>query len=185
MIRLLTLAFAMLPASAFAHPGHDAGGFFAGLSHPMGGPDHILAMVTVGLWAVQSGPRALWAMPATFVAAMLAGATLGLSDGIGGTEQVILASIIVLGAASALALRLPQAVALPLVALFGAAHGMAHGAEADAGQALFIVGFTVATLTLHVAGIAAGCALLARRSPNALRALGGATVAAGALMMLN
>jgi hydrogenase/urease accessory protein HupE len=34
----------------FAHTGDTSGGFTSGLSHPIGGLDHVLAMVAVGVW---------------------------------------------------------------------------------------------------------------------------------------
>ena len=48
----LALLLALLPTAAFAHPGHgEAVGFVSGFLHPMGGLDHILAMVAVGVFA--------------------------------------------------------------------------------------------------------------------------------------
>ncbi|MGE4127907.1 MAG: HupE/UreJ family protein, partial [Hyphomicrobiaceae bacterium] len=53
--------------------------FVAGLSHPVSGLDHILVMVAVGIFAATLGGRALWRVPAAFVAAMVAGGLLGYS----------------------------------------------------------------------------------------------------------
>ena len=78
---LTTAALTLIPTAAFAHPGlGDAHGFVAGFAHPLGGLDHILAMVTVGIFAWQLGGRALWLVPATFVLAMAAGGALGMAD---------------------------------------------------------------------------------------------------------
>ena len=53
------VALALIPTTAFAHPGiGDAHGFVQGFAHPLGGLDHILAMVTVGIFAWQLGGRA-------------------------------------------------------------------------------------------------------------------------------
>lgn len=47
--KLFTAAALLLaPALAFAHPGHGDNGLVAGISHPLGGIDHLLAMVAVG-----------------------------------------------------------------------------------------------------------------------------------------
>jgi hydrogenase/urease accessory protein HupE len=52
----LALALAALPAAAFAHPQvGSATGFLTGFLHPIGGLDHIIAMVAVGLWGAQLG----------------------------------------------------------------------------------------------------------------------------------
>ena len=67
-----TAALMTLAASpAFAHLDPEAhGSLMAGISHPLFGADHILAMVAVGIWASQIGGRALWAVPAAFVTMM-------------------------------------------------------------------------------------------------------------------
>ena len=62
------LALALLPGAAFAHPGHGENGLIAGLLHPFGGADHLLAMLAIGVWAALQ-PRPLKiAVPATFLA---------------------------------------------------------------------------------------------------------------------
>src|SRR5260370_40283506 len=77
---LTTAALTLIPTAAFAHPGlGDAHGFVAGFAHPLGGLDHILAMVTVGIFAWQLGGRALWLVPATFVLPMAAGGALRMA----------------------------------------------------------------------------------------------------------
>jgi len=40
-----------------------AGGFFSGLMHPVLGPDHVIAMVAVGLWGAFLGKPAIWLLP--------------------------------------------------------------------------------------------------------------------------
>lgn len=180
LITRLIPAAALLPSAALAHPGHshDVGQFLHGLMHPVGGADHLLAMVALGLLAAQLGGRAVWALPVTFVGAMLAGGMLGaFGIAMPAVEPMILASVVILGVMVAMAVRLPLAVLLPAVALFGAAHGWAHGAEGPAsGLALYAAGFALATMALHLAGI--GLGRLLARGPE-LRVLGGGTTAAG------
>lgn len=176
----LTLAAALLPSAALAHPGHvhDEGQFVHGLAHPVGGADHLLAMVALGLLAAQLCGRAVWALPLTFVAAMLGGGMLGAAGiALPAVEPMILASVVILGVLVAVAARLPMAALLPMVAAFGAAHGWAHGAEGPAtGLPLYAAGFALATMALHLAGIAFG-RLLSRGLE--LRVLGGGTALAG------
>ena len=66
LMKRLTLAATLLPSAALAHPGHvhDEGQLIHGLAHPVGGADHLLAMVALGLLAAQLGGRAVWALPA-------------------------------------------------------------------------------------------------------------------------
>ncbi len=179
MKKPILAAALLLPQAALAHTGHhDAGQFASGLAHPVGGSDHLLAMLALGLLAAQVGGRALWALPLAFVGSMIAGGLAGF-DGppFPGVEPMILASVAVLGALVAMAVRLPLAVLLPGVALFGLAHGWAHGAEGPAaGLADYAMGFAIATMALHLAGIGLG-KLLGRSV--LLRGLGGGTAVAG------
>ena len=173
------LAAALLPQAALAHTGHhDQGQFLSGLTHPVGGTDHLLAMLALGLLAAQGGGRALWALPLAFVGGMIAGGLAGFGGlHFPGVEPMILASVIILGALVALAARLPLAVLVPGVAVFGFAHGWAHGAEGPADRlALYAAGFAVATMALHGAGIGMGKVL---QSGVLLRILGAAASAAG------
>src|SRR5262249_28941032 len=116
---LLTAALTLIPAAAFAHTGvGDVHGFATGFAHPLGGLDHILAMMTVGIFAWQLGGRALWLVPAAFVLAMAIGAALG----VGGVplpfvEFAVAASVVVLGGIVAFACRAPIAIAMAVVAL--------------------------------------------------------------------
>ena len=171
---VLTLGAVILPQIAMAHPGHGAG-FLAGFDHPLTGIDHLLAMLAVGLWAAALGGRARWALPATFVAGLIAGGVAGHLAGLAlpGVEQAILGSVIVLGAVTALALRVPMGVALVAAAGFGLVHGLAHGAASPANFAPFAAGFVLASVSLHGAGLVLG------RLPTLARGLGAATAMAG------
>jgi len=170
---------------AFAHVGHgETDGFIHGFLHPVGGLDHLLAMVSVGLLAAFLGARAVWAVPLSFLVMMAAGAGLAM----GGfelpyVELGISLSVIVLGCAVALRLPLPMIVASALVGGFAIFHGFAHGVEmpADASGASYGAGFLLATALLHLAGVVAGFALT-RLSWNAAfmsRVAGGAIALAG------
>ncbi|SDL40890.1 HupE/UreJ family protein [Paracoccus chinensis] len=182
MKRLLSLALVALPGAALAHPGHDAGSLGAGFAHPLGGADHVLAMVALGLLAAQAGGRALWLLPTSFVAAMLAGGAAGWAGlPFGAVEPVILASVIILGATVAIAARLPLGVMAAMAAAFGHTHGWAHGAEGPAqGLPSYALGFALATALLHGAGILAGRAA----AQPLLRAAGGLTAVAGLALVV-
>lgn len=174
------LAGLVLPAVADAHTfgAHDAG-FAHGFLHPVGGWDHLLAMVAVGLWAAQRGGAALWALPATFVTAMIGGGLLGMAGiELPAVELGIAGSVIVLGALIAAQSRLALPVSMAVVALFALFHGHAHGVEMpEAAQPLLYgLGFALATALLHGAGVAAALSLrgVARggKGALALRGLG-------------
>jgi urease accessory protein len=91
----------------------------------------------------------------------------------------------VLGALIMAAVRLPSAVAMAVVGLFAVFHGYAHAIEAPtSGTGLYILGFVAATALLHAAGL--GLGRVARRAVGdlGLRALGGAVMAGGALVLI-
>ncbi|MBK4217412.1 HupE/UreJ family protein [Paracoccus caeni] len=179
----LTGAALLLPQLALAHPGHDENGFVSGMSHPVGGADHLLAMVALGLLAAQIGGRALWALPCTFVGAMILGGFAGFAGlPFPGVEPMILASVVILGVLVAMAVRLPLTMLGPAVAIFGFAHGWVHGAEGPAhGLAVYAIGFAIATMALHLAGIGIGKLL---NSGVLLRGLGGGTALAGLVLAI-
>jgi urease accessory protein len=184
----LAILATVFSTAAFAHPGdHSHFGFAAGFAHPLTGLDHLLAMVAVGLWASQLGGRALWLLPLTFPVVMAAGAALGLSGvTLPWVEIGITASVLVLGAAVALTYRPTLAVSLPLIGLFALLHGYAHGVELPVQTSAlgYCAGFVVATLALHLAGLAIG--LAANRLPVrfAARTAGGAIAAVGAVLLV-
>src|SRR5882724_5989079 len=70
----------LLPAVAEAHPGGSDTGLMTGLMHPVFGPDHLLAMICVGVVSVQLGGHNIWRIPASFVGAMILGAALGVEQ---------------------------------------------------------------------------------------------------------
>jgi len=184
---ILTAATAFLPTVAMAHPAHDqAFGFAHGFAHPMGGLDHILAMVMVGLLAAQIGGRAMWLVPASFVAVMALGGGAGVAGiGMPFVEIGIALSVVVLGGIVAFRLATPVAVAMGLVGFFAIFHGYAHGAEmpGTAGGLAYGAGFIAATILLHALGIAGGL-LLGRAGAKAhgaavVQSLGAAASLAG------
>lgn len=186
-IRNLALAAAvLLPGAAFAHTGHAVGGFGYGFAHPLGGLDHLLAMLAVGLWAAQAGGRALWAVPATFLGVMAAGGGLALAGvALPAVELGIAGSVLAFGLLVAFAARLPLAAGVALTGAFALFHGYAHGAEMAAGAsaAAYGAGFLVATALLHGAGVLAGQLGRVRLGGALVRLGGAAMAAAGALLV--
>jgi urease accessory protein len=185
-MRRIALATALILGSfapALAHaPGTGEAGLGAGFAHPILGLDHVLAMVAVGLWASQLGGRALWLVPASFVALMAAGVGLAMVAALPAVELGIMGSLVVLGALVAFAARLPVAVGALIVGVFAVFHGHAHGAEMPLASLPYGVGFIAATAMLHGIGIAAG--LYSRGTAGWLVRAGGAAVAATGLLLL-
>jgi urease accessory protein len=184
---LLLALLAPLPALAHAGDGGHLHGFADGLLHPIGGLDHLAAMLAVGAWGGLTGGRARWLLPLGFLAGMAAGGALGLAGvELPMVEAGILASVMVLGVLVGAAARLPVAAGMALLAAFGLLHGHAHGTELaeGAGAAAYAAGFLVATAGLHGAGL-----LLAARAGEAsgrlaLRAAGAAASVAALVALV-
>jgi urease accessory protein len=187
LLRLLPLASLLIAEPAYAHVGDGlTGGFLGGFEHPLFGPDHVVAMVAVGLWGAFLGAPAIWLLPVVFPLVMAFGGALGiLGVPIPGIELGIAVSAIVLGLMVALAARPPLWVAAVLVGGFAIFHGYAHGAELPPGAdaVAYSVGFVVATGMLHLCGIAFGLLTRWPAGKIAVRAAGGAIAVAGAVFL--
>lgn len=178
----VSATLALAAGTASAHTGdHAVVGFASGFAHPFLGLDHLLAMLAVGLWAAQQGGRALWAVPAAFVGAMVGGGALvALDVAVPHVESAITLSVLVLGLLVATRRQWAASVAMALAAGFAMFHGYAHGTEMPqaASPALYALGFVLATAALHGAGIAAS--VLGQR---AMRLAGIGIAATGAALV--
>jgi urease accessory protein len=156
-LAVVTLCFSQ-SAEAHIQKG-EAIGFLTGLRHPISGLDHVLAMISVGLWGAQLGAPAVWVLPVAFPMVMALGGMMGLMGiPLPGTEYGIAASMILLGGVVLLDLKPPLWVAALLVSFFAIFHGHAHGTELPPGQngLLYSMGFVCATGLLHGVGISIG-----------------------------
>jgi urease accessory protein len=180
---VLCLSLVIGAESAEAHTvAGDATGFFSGVLHPVSGLDHVLAMVSVGLWGAQLGEPAIWILPVTFPMMMAFGGLLGfLGVALPGTELGIALSMVVLGGAVTFEARPPLPVLMAIVALFAIFHGYAHGTELPRGESalLYSLGFVLATGFLHLVGIAIGVIHRWSWGERALRLAGSAVSLAG------
>lgn len=155
---IFALVAALIAGPAAAHTGQgDANGFLHGLMHPLTGPDHLSAMLAVGLWSGFVLPDRLWRGAATFMAAMVVGGLLAVAGlAMPLVEPMILASVVVFGLILAL-VRREQSWAVPvslgLIAAFASFHGYAHAVEAQGNIVGYFAGFLIATAVLHLAGI--------------------------------
>jgi urease accessory protein len=173
-----------------AHAGHDHHGFASGIAHPMGGADHVLAMVAVGLIAASLKSRWVWTLPLLFVSMMIAGGVLGVTgmfvpEWI--AELAIAASVVALGLLVTLGSikQLPVAVIAVATGVFGLFHGAAHGAESPAGASTlaYFAGFAISTIALHALGVGVGIGMSQLNQPLIVRITGGAMAACGGLML--
>jgi urease accessory protein len=182
-VAVLCAAFTASAGIALAHDGGGvAGGLSSGFVHPLLGPDHVAAMVAVGLWGAFLGAPAIWVLPVAFPLVMALGGAMGAAGlTLPGVETGIAASALVIGMMVALALRAPVWVAAVIVGAFALFHGHAHGAEmpSAASPLAYALGFVIATGLLHLAGIAFGLLTQWPRGRIAVRACGGLIALAG------
>ncbi|WP_228896235.1 HupE/UreJ family protein [Pseudoduganella aquatica] len=158
---LLALLAAGLCLPALAHPEASHGAAHAaaqagwgdafqdGFLHPFTGFDHLLAMLSVGIWSARQ-PQGR-ALPLVFLAAMLLGALSGVAGvTIPGLETGIAATVVLAGVLIAMATRLPLAAGAALIAAFAILHGNAHGHELPLAGSAF--GFLAASGVLMLVG---------------------------------
>ena len=175
------IIFLFIPSISQAHTFVGMVGYFDGLSHPVLGLDHFLAMVSVGIISAQIGGRAIWTIPTTFVFIMIIGGIFGIyaetkqmmqSVQLSNIRQTviladvlffiieigILVSVIALGLAIAIEKKLPTILIMIAVGIFGFFHGSAHGLEMPqaVNPVLFALGFATGTATLHLFGVIIG-----------------------------
>ena len=179
----VTVIVLLWPFAAWAHvQSGQAGGFLSGLSHPISGFDHVLAMVAVGLWGAQLGAPAMWLLPVAFPMMMAFGGMLGLmGTPLPGVEIGIAVSGVVLGTLILGETKMPLIGALLVVAFFAVFHGHAHGTELSPGQnaMLYSLGFVICTGSLHGVGIGMGLVHRWGVGRLALRGAGSAVMAGG------
>lgn len=183
---LLTL---VLPSLTFAHSGAgDGSGFISGFLHPLGGLDHVAAMVAVGILGAFMGKPAIWVLPITFPIVMAFGGVLGLLGvPVPGIEVGIAVSSIVLGTMIIMGTKPPLPIAITIVAAFAIFHGYAHGAELPqaANPVAYSAGFVISTGLLHLAGIAFGELIRMPHGVKIVRAAGGIIALAGGYFLMN
>ncbi len=184
----LTLLFStilLFSLPAYSHTFTGMVGFYDGLSHPVLGIDHFLAMVSVGVVSAQIGGRAIWTIPATFVLMMIVGGIIGMLVEVFFfnleepvfvvVEYGIVFSVILLGLAIAIEKKISTNIIMIFICFFGLCHGLAHGMEMPwaVNPILFALGFASGTATLHLFGVGIGSlAIKTKFSSIVLRIVG-------------
>jgi len=178
----------LLPIPAVAHMGTGLpGGFESGFMHPFSGIDHLLAMVSVGLWGAFLGRPLIYVLPVIFPAMMVAGAIMGMfALPLPPVEIGIALSVLVLGGCIALPVKAPVWAACIVVGIFALFHGYAHGKElpSAADPVAYSVGFVLATGLLHVSGICLGLLNDLRGGIVVTRSMGGIIAVVGVWFLI-
>ncbi|MGI9128364.1 MAG: HupE/UreJ family protein [Roseomonas sp.] len=160
---------ALLPLPAAAHHPMDRAmpetlwqGFASGIGHPVIGLDHLAFLLAAGVLATAL-PRgeALRAI-AAFLAAGMVGLALHMAGiGLGMTEAVIAASVLMAGAALLVAKRVSAPALLTGFALAGLFHGHAFAEAVIGAEATPIIAY-LAGLAAIQGGLMLGAMALAR-----------------------
>lgn len=176
---LIALSFSAFASPVLAHTGAGhADGILAGLCHPLVGMDHLLAMLSVGVWSAAAIPNRAWAAPAAFVSAMLVGAGLAFAGvGLPAVESMVSVSVLTLGLMIVIGGRMPVLAGLGLAGLFAVFHGHAHAGEATGAAVAYVAGFSLSTAAIHMAGV--GIGQLIASKPMVRYTLGLAVAASG------
>ncbi|WP_158967273.1 HupE/UreJ family protein [Paraglaciecola sp. L3A3] len=156
---IILLSTLFISNLVYAHEMSGGGGFITGLTHPVLGLDHLLAMLSVGILSLQIGGRAIWMVPATFVLVMLIGGVLGMQEiALFSVELGIAISVLVLGIAIAIDKKLSPLLAMLFVSFFAIFHGHAHGTEMPylSSPVFYALGFVLSTACIHLVGVFLG-----------------------------
>lgn len=180
----------LLPSLCLAHAQADGAGFMEGLTHPVFGFDHLLAMISVGIVSAQLGGANIWRIPVAFVSSMCLGGVIGILQwNMPWAEAGIAASVVFLGLTIIHAHRDTSPwMTFALVMAFGMFHGHAHGMEMprSASPAFYTFGFLTSTSLLHVAGVVIGELAIAReRLLSGLRYTGAGIAGVGVMFLLH
>lgn len=178
---------AILSGSAYAHDLSERyGGLLGALLHPLTALDHALAFGALGLYAGLQGLRSAYRIVIAFNLALLIGVLLPTLTATGvftSLGMVNITSVVVLGALTALAVRLPISVAMALAVFFGLSHGLENGNDLSgvgwpSAFGVFLAGIT---LTVPTAALAAR---LSSGYPRVAVRVAGSWIAAIGLMIL-
>ena len=187
---IIFLTFLLIyPLPALAHNFIGKIGFYDGMSHPVLGLDHFLAMISVGIVSAQIGGKAIWTVPTTFVSIMTIGGLFGfllIIEEFYFVEIGIIFSVILLGLGISIDKKIPTKLIMVFVGIFGLFHGTAHGLElpAAANPILFVLGFICGTSALHVFGVAIGYLSIKTAISSILLRLTGITFAIYGMYLL-
>jgi urease accessory protein len=172
-ISVLSL-LALLPLPAAAHHPMDGAmpetlwqGFASGIGHPVIGLDHLAFLLAAGVLAAALPRGEAFRAIAGFLAAGMAGLTLHMAGiGLGMTEALVAASVLLAG----LALLVTKRVSAPALLLGFALAGLFHGhafAEAVIGAEATPILAYLAGLAVIQGGLMLGAMALTRQSSRA------------------
>ena len=180
---------ALLPLPAAAHHPMDGAmpqtlweGFASGIGHPVIGLDHLAFLLAAGVLAAALPRGDAFRAMAGFLIASMAGVALHLAGiGLGATEALVAASVLMAGVALLVVKRVSAPALLTGFALAGLFHGHAFAEAVIGAEATPILAY-LAGLSVIQGGLMLGAMALTRQATRArwLRpAMGAAASLAG------
>ncbi|MCA3340240.1 MAG: HupE/UreJ family protein [Roseomonas sp.] len=150
---------ALLPLPAAAHHPMDGAmpqtlwqGFASGIGHPVIGLDHLAFLVAAGVLAAALPRSSALRVLASFLIASMAGVALHLAGiGLGPTEALVAASILIAGLALLMTRRVSAGALLAGFALAGLFHGHAFAEAVIGAEATPILAYLAGLAVIQVA----------------------------------
>lgn len=159
-----------------AHPlFNEQTSWLAGFIHPLLGIDHVLALLAVGLWAVQQGESKLWQLPIVFLTVMVFGAYLGFHGFVlPMAETGVISSLLLLGVMLVWAVQFSWPSSFLVISFFALFHGYDHSMSIAVGTSFidYASGFLTTTSALLGIGTALGLWARVMHFDNLVRACG-------------
>jgi len=157
MIRKTTLFTLTLffPFVLLAHGSHG-GGIMAGITHPIFGLDHAIAIMGVGLLGALIDKSKWYLYLISFLIPMIIGGYFGINEEATFLiEKIIAFSVFAIGLFMLYFKKINTNLIFIVLAIFGFFHGFAHGAEMPDTTTgpLYITGFAIGTLIMGTIGM--------------------------------
>ncbi len=164
----------------YGHGSHGSG-IMAGVTHPILGIDHLLAIFAMALYAKINHRDNAWYIAFSFVGAMVVGGLLGIkANPFPLEETVIKGSVVLYGLLLALRFKVPLKVYAFIGLVIGLFHGHAHGVEMPDSTEVYqyVPGFALGAIIVCAFGEFVGRHMSANEVIRA-RVIGGLIVAGG------
>ena len=182
---LVSLGF-LLPGVAWADGAADisAPPLLEGLIHPVLGPVHLLATISIGLFAFMAGDLARVAYPLSSLGGLIAGLLMGHALPL--ADPFVVAPIFVLSiAAIAFVWRSPLFTVCTTVGFLGGVHGYLHELDGpEIGCLQYASGLILTTVALFGIGVLFGVAVGNAGRLATARVLGAMTCLAGLVLAI-
>lgn len=185
-MRILFLLLCLFSYQMLDAHGSYGSGIVAGLSHPVMGLDHLLAIFTMALYAKVNFKESAWLIIFSFVIAMVVGGLIGINGQLlPFVEWIISFSVILYGLVLGLNIRIPIKVFWLLGLVIGLTHGYAHGLEMPDTTTTFqyVPGFALGAIVISAFGEFVG-RHLANDNIKIAHFAGGLAVGIGFMLLL-